>query len=332
MAPQMMKAVRFYPPGGIEQLKIQTEPIPKPKEGEVLIKVQNVAVIATEISWPIYQHPNGEYFTHIPGHDFSGTVVELGPGIDPAAYPEIQPGSKVVAFTGGSDLDPSTGFSAHEGAMAQYAIARITQIAPKPQNLSFAEAASIPLSALTAWQALHDHGKLQAGERLLITGAAGGTGIFAVQFAKLIGARVVGTASSERSFEILRDLGIDEIIDYKRNPNWQENVSPFDLVLDTVGGPVLDQCLKAIRRDGRVVNIKDVDGDDRAQAAAKGAILFIVTCNHEQLKEIMRLIEKGLVKTVVDSIVPFDKVYEAFSKGFEGHVHGKIVLQVADSQ
>jgi NADPH:quinone reductase-like Zn-dependent oxidoreductase len=165
-----MKVVRFFPPGGPEKLQIQEESIPQEvKENEVLIKVYAVGIIWPELAWPIYQSSDGSYTSHIPGHDFSGVVTKLGTGTHSSG---LTIGSEVYAFTSRRN---------HEGALAEYAKADIDQVVLKPRNLSFTEAAAVPLSALTAWQALVDHGNLEKDQRLLITGAAGGTGVFAVR-------------------------------------------------------------------------------------------------------------------------------------------------------
>lgn len=209
----------------------------------MLVQVHAVGFIWPELTWPIYQTPTGEDLTHIPGHGFSGVVKEVGPGFGGS---KIGPGSEVYAFTN----------RVKEGAMAEYAKVNLTEVGLKPQALSLVGAASVPLSALTAWQALFDHARLLAGQKVLITGAAGGTGIFAVQLARMVGAYVVGTASAARSFAILRDFGVDEILDYKK-VKFEEAVQDVDVVLDTVGGGVLEQCMNTIKRGGVLVSITD---------------------------------------------------------------------------
>src|SRR2546423_1325361 len=233
-----MKVLRYHPPGGVDALQYAEEPIPSDlKDGEMLIKVAAVGVIWTELYWPIYQKPDGEYSTHIPGHDFSGTVQKIGPGFEGS---EIRTGSEVMAFTSKRQV---------EGALAEYAKSDLTQTVLKPTSLSLVDAATVPLSALTAWQAIFDHACLKAGQKLLVTGAAGGTGIWAVQIGKMAGAHVVGTASSPRSFELLKSFGIDQIVDYKR-AQLEEVVKDVDVVLDTVGGTALDQSLKTLKKGG----------------------------------------------------------------------------------
>lgn len=316
-----MKVVRFYSPGGPEKLQYEVNSIPKNLEqGEVLVKVRAASVIWPELHWPIYQRKDGSYVNHIPCHDFSGTVVQLGPGSDDS---EIKVGSEVYVFTSSFTEE---GARKYEGALAEYAVADLSSVALKPSNLSLLEAASVPLSALTAWQALHDHGQLKKGQRLLVTGAAGATGFWAVQMAHMIGAHVIGTASSPRSFEILNELKIDEIIDYKKQ-NLEDAVSDVDLVLDTVGGNVLQQCTKVVKKDGMILSIVDYDINEKVKNV--NAKFFIVSMEKEELQQITKLIETGTLRTFIDTVYPLERAVDAYKKGSEGHAHGKILVEVS---
>lgn len=312
-----MKVVRYYPPGGPEKLRFQDEPMPpKVKESEVLIKVHAVGLIWPELTWSIYQNSVGDYISHIPGHDFSGVVVEVGPGTGSSG---LKPGSEVVAFTSRRN---------HEGAMAEYAKADIDQVLPKPKNLNFVEAASVPLSALTAWQALFKHGNLQRGQRLLVTGAAGGTGVFAVQFARNIGAYVIGTGSSPSSREILEELGVDQFVDYKTQ-DLKTTVGEVDLVLECVGGKTFEDTLPVVKKDGFIVSINEVNCEKIAEQKGVRGKFFIVSMNAEELATITELIESGKVKTFVDKTFALESTQEAFKEAALGHVHGKAIITVA---
>jgi len=312
-----MKVVRFYPPGGAEKLRYETEPVPTQLEkGQMLVKVHAVGLIWTELHWPIYQQPDGTYVSHIPGHDFSGVVTEVGPGFEDS---DIRPGSEIYAFTRERKF---------EGAMAEYAKADLPQAMLKPRNLSFVEAASVPLSALTAWQALYDHASLRSGQKLLVTGAAGATGVFAVQLGRVTGAHVIGTASSPRSFELLQNFGVNEVVNYKES-QLEEAVKDVDVVFDTVGGDVLKQCLKVVRKGGVVINIVDYNAGELARQQGVQGKFFIVEMHADQLARITELIEKGVLRTVVDSVFPLDQAREAFEHGAAGHAHGKIVVSVS---
>ena len=316
-----MNVLRFYPPGGLDKLKHEKSPVPDQLgDGQVLVKVRAASMIWTELSWPIYQRQDGSYVPHIVCHDFSGTVTRTGPRVESSG---IYVGSEVYAFTTGMTEE---GLRNCEGAAAEYAIADVNSILPKPKTLSLLEAASVPLSALTAWQALHDHAQLKKGQRLLITGAGGATGLSAVQMAKLVGTHVIGTASSPRSFEMLNELGIDEIIDYKK-PNLEDAVSDVDLVLDNVGGNVLLQCAKVVKKDGTILSLVDYDVQEKVPNVK--ALFYIVETKLDQFKEITRLIEESKMKTFIDIVFPFDKATEAFKKGLKGHTNGKILLEIS---
>lgn len=316
-----MKAVRFYPPGGPEKLQFEDAPVQEHlRPTELLIKVHAASVIWPELSWPIYQHSEtGEYHPHIPCHDFSGTVVRTGSEVQ--AQSDISVGSEVCAF---SARIGENGLRKFEGAAAEFAVADLETTVLKPKSLDLLHAATVPLSALTAWQALHEHASLQKGQRLLITGAAGATGYWAVQFAKMVGAYVIGTASSEWSFKMLKELGMNEIIDYKKQ-DLAESVSDIDLVLDTVGGTVGDEVVKALRPGGQILSIVTWDVHARVAEGVK-ATFFIVSMKRDQLEEIVRLIDEEKLKTFIDSVYPLEKAADAFRKGAEGHAHGKILL------
>jgi NADPH:quinone reductase-like Zn-dependent oxidoreductase len=313
-----MKVVRYYPPGGPSGLKHQEEPIPGPlKQDQILIKVSAVGVIWPELHWPIYNGSDGQYINHIPGHDFSGTVAAIGP--DVAEKSEIRPGSEVVAFTSKRE---------YEGGMAEYALSDLSQTVLKPKGLNFVEAASVPLSALTAWQAFFDHADdPKPGQKLLVTGAAGATGLWGVQVGKLLGLHVTGTASSERSFKLLRDLGVDEIIDYKKT-DLEDAIRDVDLVFDTVGGKVLHQCFKVIKKEGKVISIVDYDAQEQGKKLGLNAEFFIVGMNVDQLEKINGHLESGKFRAVIDSVFLLEEAEKAFEHGMKGHCQGKVVLEV----
>lgn len=313
-----MKAARFFPPGGPEKLCLQDEPIPSDlKSNEVLIKVHAVGLIWPELTWPIYQDVEGKYVSHIPGHDFSGVVVKLGSETGSSG---LKQGSEVIAFTSRRN---------HEGAMAEYAVADIDQVLPKPKNLGFVEATTVPLSALTAWQALFQYASLKKGQRVLVTGAAGGTGMFAVQFARQIGAYVIGTGSSPRSRELLEKLGVDQFVDYKTE-ELKTAVGEVDLVLECVGGKSLENACSVVKKDGLLISITEPSCEKIAEQKGVRGCFFIVKMDSEQLSAITELIESGKVVTVVDKTFPLENVQHAFEEAGLGHVHGKAVITVAE--
>lgn len=314
---KMMKAIRFHPPGGPDKLLLTNEPIPvlspANDDDEVLIKVHATSIIAPELTWPIYQLPSGSYKTHIPGHDFSGTIASIAPNNARG----LKSGDEVMAFTSSGAFD---------GGMAEYAKAYLSEVVSKPESLDLVQAASVPLSALTAWQALFDHCSLAKGQRVLVTGAAGATGLWAVQIAKkLIGAEVVGTASSARSFELLAELGVDRVVDYKKE-RVDEVVGGVDVVLDTVAGN-LDAAVKTLKPEGVYISITDFEAGEKAAFLGRKGLMFVVSCKREQLERIRGLVDDGTLKVFVDSVFVFEDVKKAFERGFGAHAKGKIVLK-----
>ena len=200
-------------------------------------------------------------------------------------------------------------------------------LAPKPRTLDHMHAAAVPLSALTAWQALFEHGDLEPGQRVLIHGAAGGVGGFAVQMARSRGAHMIATASP-RHAESLRALGVNEIIDYT-SVKFESAVSNVDLVFDTVGGQTQERSFQTLRRGGRLISIAAPPLPAKALEAGVDAMFFIVRPNRSQLIEIGKLIDAGKLKVAVQSVFPLSQTKEAFELAAAGHLRGKIVVQVA---
>ena len=194
-----MKAIRIHGRGGPERLVYEDVPQPHPGQGEVVVHVYATGVIANELKWSAtYETKTGSKRSlPIPGHDLSGVVEEVGSGVT-----TISKGAAVYALTA-FDRD---------GAEAEYSIAIPSELAPKPRTLDYVQAAAVPLTALTAWQALFDHASLAAGQTILIHGAAGDVGVFAVQLARWAGAQVIATASAHNR-DFLRELGANQIID-----------------------------------------------------------------------------------------------------------------------
>jgi NADPH:quinone reductase-like Zn-dependent oxidoreductase len=213
------------------------------------------------------------------------------------------------------------------GGYAEFVVAKSDSVAPKPQKLDHIHAAAVPLAAITAWQGLFDHGKLKAGERVLIHGAAGGVGHFAVQFAKIRGAHVIATARAE-DHELLLGLGADEVIDYV-NEWFEDHAGNVDLVLDLVAGDTQKRSWKSLRRGGRMVSTLQAPSKaDGALREAKGES-FMARPNRGELEEIGRLIDEGKVKVIVEQTMPIRDVRRAHEFIENAHVRGKLVLEVA---
>jgi NADPH:quinone reductase-like Zn-dependent oxidoreductase len=318
-----MKAIRVHTSGGPEVLKYEEVPRPIAGPGEVLIRVYAAGVNpgdwhgragfpdVPEHLRPTIPRPS------TPGFDASGIVEAVEPGVT-----EFQEGDAVY----GMIRFPLKGSI---GAYAEYITAPVTDLASKPVTIDHLQAAAVPMAALTAWQELFDHAHLEAGQTVLINGAAGGVGHFAVQLAKAKGAHVIGVASG-RHAAFLQELGVDQYIDYTTTLV-EQAVSDVDLVLDTVGGENPVRLLPVLKRGGMLIPIY-LGHPTASQAEAFGVTIGgkQVRTNAGQLAEIGRLIDTGQVRVAIDTVVPLSEAYKAHVRGEAGHVRGKIVLRVVE--
>jgi NADPH:quinone reductase-like Zn-dependent oxidoreductase len=216
------------------------------------------------------------------------------------------------------------------GSAAEFIAIRAADLAPKPHSLNFDQAAAVPLAGLTAWQALFDHAQIEKGERVLIHGAAGGVGTYAVQLANWKGAEVIATASA-KDHNFLGELGASKVIDYTHE-RFEEKVQDVDVVLDTIGGETEQRSWGVLRRGGILIGIVGpVAAEKPASLGVRGAF-FIVEPNRTQLIEMGHLIDKGTLRVVVRTVLPLARAREAFEQGLAGHGRGKIVLQVAAAE
>jgi NADPH:quinone reductase-like Zn-dependent oxidoreductase len=251
----------------------------------------------------------------MPGHEVSGVVERMADGVS-----EVSIGDEVYALTS----------FCRDGAAAEYVAVRAADLAPKPKTLDHAHAAAVPLTALTVWQAFFDHAQLAQGQRVLIHGAAGGVGGFAVQIARRHGAYVVGTASAEnRAF--LLSLGANEVIDY-RQAQFEQAVRDMDVVLDTIGGETRERSWQVLKPTGLLVSLPGPIPESEAAAHGKRGgrrgVFFIVQPNREQLGKIAALIDSAAIRPVIAETIPLAKARQAFERGMAGHTRGKLVLQV----
>jgi NADPH:quinone reductase-like Zn-dependent oxidoreductase len=293
-----MRALRLHEPGGIDSLSLDEVPAPVPGLDEALVQVHAAAITRGELSWPVDRLPA------IPSYELAGAVVaSSGAGDGPAA------GEAVFAL---APFD-------RDGAAAELVAVPAGALAPKPPSLDDVAAAALPLAGLTAWQALFDHGRLQAGERVLIQGAAGGVGHLAVQLAHGHGAHVAGTASAA-DLEAVRGFGADEALDRDAAPF--AGVEPFDLVFDTVGGDMLAAAPALLRAGGRIVTI--------AEQPPPGveAHFFIVEPDGAQLGELSRLVEAGELRPEIGAVFPLEQARAAFERVESRTGRGKVVLTV----
>ncbi len=299
--------------GGPENLVYEEADIPKISRGEVLIRVHAASITPTELSWnsSFTDRNKKERFPVIPSFEVSGTVSGIS--------------SEVKHLKVGDEVYGLLDFW-RNGAAAEYVATDAAEITLKPSALDHISAASLPLSGLTAWQALFDHGHLKPGQAVLIHGAAGGVGSLAVQIAHWKGAEVIGTCSRGKE-AIVRQLGANQIIDYG-NARFEDVANGVDLVVDTVGGEVLNRSYQTVRRGGTVVTVADdIDEELACKYGAKG-ISFLVEPNKRELREIALLADSGKIRPVIQETFPLRDAKQAFISGIANHNTGKIVLSV----
>ncbi|MER5295301.1 NADP-dependent oxidoreductase [Streptomyces pharetrae] len=307
-----MRAVVVEQWGGPETLVEREVERPEPGLNEVLVRVHAAGV--NPVDWKTRASGALIEWGAVPavGWDVSGTIEAVGPGVG-----IHRPGDEVF----GMPLFPR-----QAGGYAEYVVAPARHFAPKPAGLTHVDAAALPLAALTAWQALVDVADVRPGQRVLVHAAAGGVGHFAVQIAKARGAHVIGTASAAKH-DLVRELGADEVIDY-RAVRFEDAVSDVDVVLDGLGGETAERSLKVLRSGGRLITLP---GPDDVPAARDGvrASWMLVEPDHLGLREIAALVERGAVKPVVETVLPLEEAAEAHRIGELGRTTGKIVLTVA---
>ncbi|MFC9295526.1 NADP-dependent oxidoreductase [Streptomyces sp. NPDC057011] len=307
-----MRAVVVNEWGGPEVLTETEIERPEPGLNEILVRVHAAGVNPVDwktrasgalIAW-------GE--TPIVGWDVSGTVEAVGPG--------------VTLYRAGDEVYGMPHFPRQAGGYAEYVVGPARHFARKPASLDHVQAAALPLAALTAWQALVDTAGITAGQRVLIHAAAGGVGHLAVQIAKAHGAYVIGTAS-EAKHGLLRELGADELIDY-RSADFAEMVSDVDVVLDSVGGETGERSLKVLKPGGHLVTLPSPD-DVPADAQGVRTGWTLVEPDFRGLVQIAALVEEGRLRPVVDTVLPLEEAAKAHGIGERGRTTGKIVLTVA---
>ena len=311
-APKTMTAVRMQSFGGPEVLKVEQIPVPAPGEGEVLVRVHAAGV--NPVDWKVREGMLKGYSPQppaTPGYDVAGVVEAIGTGVE-----GVKTGDEVFAY-----LSIQRG-----GGYAQFAIVKAGEAAIEPKALDFNHAAATPLAALTAWQALIDTAKIQAGQTVLVHGGSGGVGHFAVQIAKAKGAKVIATASGANQ-EFLKALGADQIINY-RTQKFEELCKDVDVVLDTVGGDTLAHSYQVVKPGGIIVSI--VGPPDAAKLKERGirGTAIMVRPNGKQLAEIAQLIAAGKITPTVGETFKLEEAAKAQEKSKAGGTRGKIVLVV----
>lgn len=279
-----MTALRAHTRGGPEQLVVEAAPVPRPGHGEALVAVHAAAITFTELRWDeSWTTRDGTDRTPvIPSHEFAGMVADLGPGVH-----GVRVGDPVYGLI---DFD-------RDGAAAAYTVVPADQLAHMPRSVSYVDAAALPLAALTAWQALVDHAKLQAGETLLVHGGTGGVGVYGVQLGRILGATVIATGRGE-GVQLVRDLGASRFIDVSTEA-FDQTIHDVDVVFDTVGGSTLDRSYGVLRAGGRLVTVVAPPSKELADAHGVTAMFFIVRPDRDDLDQLAGYVDAGQLKPVV---------------------------------
>ncbi|GIO22901.1 NADP-dependent oxidoreductase [Oceanobacillus sp. J11TS1] len=310
-----MKAIIIEEYGDASVLKEADVDVPKIKADQVLLEVYATSV--NPIDWKIREGYLKDGisldFPIILGWDAAGIVKEVGNKVT-----SVKPGDRI--FT-----RPAT---TSQGTYAEYVPVDESRLAKLPDSISFTEAAAVPLAGLTAWQCLFDFGKLQKDQKVLIHAGSGGVGSFTIQFAKHAGAYVATTAS-EKNKALVHDLGADQFINYNEE-DFEKVLSNYDLVVDTLGGDILDKSMNVLRSGGKLVSVSGQPDQEKAKQKDIEADFLWLRENGKQLAEIASLMESGKVKSVIGSYYPLtaEGLKEAHQLSETGHSKGKIVIEV----
>ena len=322
-----MKAVVQDRYGGSEVLELTDLASPLVGEGDVLLRVQ-----AAGVDQGVWHLMAGlPYLVRVMGFGLRVPKQRVR-GMDVAGRVEAV-GANVTEFRPGDEV-----FGTCEGAFAEYALARADMVVPKPENLTPEQAAAVPISGCTALQGLRDKGEVRAGQRVLIIGAGGGVGTFAVQLAKAFGAEVTGVCSTAK-VDLVRSIGADYMVDYTQE-DFADSGRRYDVILDTAGNRPLSQLRRALTPHGTLVIVggerggRWTGGFERQIAGAPILSLFVSqrlrpltsTARREDLLALKELIEAGSVAPVIDRAFPLSEVPEAITYMRAGHARGKIVI------
>jgi NADPH:quinone reductase-like Zn-dependent oxidoreductase len=312
-----MKAIILKQAGGVENLAIAEVPMPVPKKGEVLIKVNAISInpvdIKTRKGMGFYNtlQESGQV---ILGWDVSGEVVEAG--------------EDATQFEIGEEVFGMVNFPGHGKAYAEYVTAPVAHLADKPDQITHQEAAASSLAALTAWQVLMQ-AKVQSGERVLMHAAAGGVGHFGVQIAKYLGAYVIGTGS-DANYDFVKELGADEYVDYNHE-RFEEVIQKVDIVFDAVGGDNPKRSLDIIRSGGLLIAIAGGITDEVKKLAEKKGVkasAYLVQSNGDDMEQLAELLEAGTIRPFISKEFSFDQIKEAHTEIESGRTRGKIVISM----
>lgn len=310
-APSMM-AVRIHAHGDASVLQYEEAPRPEVGAAELLVRVHAAGV--NPVDWKMrsgaVKFP-GAALPMTLGFDVSGVVEEVGPGVT-----RFKAGDEVYAY-----LNLQRG-----GGYAEFVSVPQTEAAMKPKSIDHTTAAGVPLAALTAWQALVDHGEIKKDDKVLIHAAAGGVGHFAVQIAKAKGAHVIATAS-ERNHQFLKDLGADVVVDY-RTQKFEDFAKDVDIVLDPIGGDTQTRSFAVMKPGGILVSIVQPPDQAKLDEHKVRGVVFLVQPAGSQLVLLGEMIDEGQIKPHISATFPLEQAAEAHKASETGSTRGKIVLTV----
>ena len=338
-----MRAYRFDALTSLDNLSRHEEPMPQPQRGEILLRVHAVSLNYRDIAMPLGKYPQPASPGLVPTSDAASEVVEVGEGVD-----GFNVGDRVINifhprwYGGPMPADwASTGYgSGQDGWLTEYKVVSQEELVHLPDGVSWEEAATLPCAAVTAWNGLVGKAPLQAGHNVLTLGT-GGVAIFAVQLAKVLGARVIATTSSAQKAERLRALGADEVINYSEVKDWGAKARELtggrgvDRVIEVGGSATIGQSLKAVRQDGQIALIgflgTDNPGIDYFALFGSGAaVQGIFVGSRPDLENLVRVVRASKLKPVIDKVFGFDEAKAAFEHLRDGGAVGKTVIQVAN--
>lgn len=329
--PATVRTLIFNPDTNTLRLFSKPPPEPDAAKTDHLIRVHATALCARELRWPI-EFPSAIYTDNpsrqvTPGYDLAGTVIT-----SPTGSP-FKPGDEIFART----------LPSRPGNSREYTIARTDELALKPRTLGWEDAATVPLSAITAWQVLFEHGGLKSlsdpdakGKRILVTAAAGGVGVWLVQLARVAGLHVVAQIGSKENEKFVRELGAAETVNYKETSlkEWADHGGKADIVLDSLGGKTLEECWYCVNDGGVLISIVEATEETKPAGFERDVrnLFFIMKPKGEQLAEIAKLLEESECRPILDSVWALEEYEKAFQKLDEGHARGKIVIKIIQSE
>ncbi|CAN5129745.1 NADP-dependent oxidoreductase [soil metagenome] len=313
-----MKAAQYSSYGGPEVITINPDaPTPTLKECQVLVEVYAASLNPFDMKLRMgYMKENIPLnFPVTIGGDFAGVVTEVAEGITEFAKGDEVYGQAMI-------------IAGNSGSMAEFTAVNTKSTAKKPTSVNYEEAASLVLVGVSALQALEDHIHLASGQKILIHGGAGGIGSIAIQLAKHLGA-YVATTVSEKDMDFVESLGADEVIDYK-NEKFEEKISDFDAVYDTVGGETLERSFSVLKKGGTLVTMAGQPDETKAKELEITAIGQSTGTNTERLTRLARLIDDSVIKPQIDKTFPLEQTSSAYTYLETSHPKGKVVVSIKE--